>query len=79
MTILTTADLRKTLLAAIEKVESGAMDGKEARDIAILADKVIQLSLLELKYSETLSRLDKEGQGISPGPLLLSDKRKGDL
>lgn len=73
MTITTTADLRESLLKAIEGVEAGTMDSKTARDIAALADKVIQVSMLELKYSEVVSKLDRQDQGITPGPLMLTN------
>lgn len=72
----TTEDLRNTLMNAIDKVEAGQMDDKTARTIATLADKVISTAKLELEYSLAVSRLDKDDQGISPGPLLLTRKQE---
>jgi hypothetical protein len=72
----TTEDLRNTLMNAIEMVESGEMEDKTARTIATLADKVINTAKLELEYSLTVSRLDKDDQGISTGPLLLTRKQE---
>lgn len=71
----TTEDLRMTLFDCIEKVKTGKMHHKDARAITVLADKVIQTAKLEMEYAETLSRLDKDGQGVSPGPMLLAQPR----
>jgi len=65
--------LRETLFDTLEKVKSGEIDPSEAKAIALLADKIIDTAEIELKYSEIVSKLDKEDQGISPGPLLLTD------
>ena len=73
----TTATLRATLLDAIEQVRAGTMEPRRAKAIADLADQVIGTADLELRYSQIVSRLDKENQGISPGPLLLTGKGDG--
>lgn len=71
----TTEDLRKTLFDCIENVKTGKMHHQDARAVTALADKVIQTAKLEMEYAETLSRLDKEGQGVSPGPMLLTQQK----
>ena len=70
----TTASLRGVLLDSIERVRSGGMEPREAKAIADLADRIIETADLELRYSEIVSRLDKDDQGISPGPLLLTSE-----
>lgn len=72
MSIKTTQTLREILFDAIEKVRDGKMDKANAREIGTLADRIIQTAEIELRYSLAVSRLDKDGQGISPGPLLLT-------
>lgn len=68
----TTATLREILFEALEKVKAGDMQAREAKAMADLSDRIIRTAEIELKYSEVVSRLDKEDQGISPGPLLLT-------
>ena len=70
----TTEDLRTTLLDAIDDVKAGKMPSGQARDIANLADKVLATVKLEMDYSKTLSQLDKQDQGISSGPILLTQQ-----
>lgn len=72
----TTQTLRETLFDCIEKVRSGTMSPSDARTIATLADKIIDSAELELRYSETVSKLDREGQGITTGPLLLTNGKE---
>lgn len=72
MSAKTTQTLREILFDAIEKVRDGKMDRAAAREIGTLADRIIQTAEIELRYSLAVSRLDKDGQGISPGPLLLT-------
>ena len=74
MSTRTTQDLRAILFDAIEKVRNGTMERAVAREIGVLADRIIQTAEIELRYSLTVSRLDKDGQSISPGPLLLTDE-----
>ena len=68
----TTEDLREILFTAIDDVSSGKIEPKQAKEIANLATKIINSAELELKYSSVVSILDKQGQGISPGRLLLT-------
>ncbi|MGB5830854.1 MAG: hypothetical protein WBG92_02530 [Thiohalocapsa sp.] len=68
----TTADLRDMLFDAMEPVRDGSMASRDAKAIADLADKILDSAEMELKYSQVVSRLDKEDQGVSPGPLLLT-------
>jgi len=70
----TTQDLRQTLFDAIEAVSSGKMETKDALTISKLADNIIKTADLELRYSKTCSELDMENQGITTGPILLTDK-----
>ena len=72
MTGKTTQTLREILFDAIERIRAGTLDKAEAREIGTLADRIIQTAEIELRYSLAVSRLDKDGQGISPGPLLLT-------
>lgn len=39
---------------------------------AVLSAEIIKTAQLELQYSLTVSRLDKQDQGVSPGPLVLT-------
>ena len=71
----TTEDLRQILFDCIEKVKDGSMGSSEAKAVTSLADKIIQSAKLELEYAQTVSRLDKEDQGINPGPLMLTNKK----
>lgn len=68
----TTEDLRQTLFDAIDAVKVGSMEIRVASSIVKLAEKIIQTAQLELEYSQTCSRLDKQDQGISTGPILLT-------
>lgn len=69
----TTESLRATLFETLHKVLSGAIEPTHADRVVKLADKIIQTADLELRYAETLSKLDKDGQGINPGPMLLTN------
>lgn len=71
----TTEDLRSTLFDCIDAVKNGTMDPSEAKAVTALADKVIQTAKLEMEYAETLSRLDKDDQGVSVGPMLLTQQK----
>lgn len=73
-TARTTETLRSLLFDAIEAVRAGTMDTNKAKSIALLAEKMIATADLELRYSEVVSKLDKDDQGITPGPLLLTGK-----
>ena len=68
----TTADLRATLFDCIEKVKSGQMAPSTAASVCKVSAQIVDTARLELDYSETLSRLDKQDQGITTGPLLLT-------
>jgi hypothetical protein len=71
----TSEDLRETLFDTIEKVRSGAMEPKEANTIAALADRIIKTVEVELDYALACSKLDKQDQGVNPGPLLLTQEK----
>lgn len=73
---MTTADLRAKLLDALDAVREGKLSATDAKAIANLAETAIATAELELRYSETLSKLDKDGQGVASGPLLLTGARK---
>lgn len=68
----TSEDLRETLFDTIEKVRNREMDPKDANTIASLADRIIKTVEVELDYALACSKLDKQDQGVSPGPLLLT-------
>ncbi|MCK5127680.1 MAG: hypothetical protein KAR42_15590 [candidate division Zixibacteria bacterium] len=70
----TTETLRSILFETIEKVQNRSIDYQEAKAIGDLADRIIKTADLELKHAATVSKLDKEGQGITPGKLLLTQK-----
>jgi hypothetical protein len=71
----TTEDLRTTLFECIQKVKDGSMAPNEAKAITTLADKIIQSAKLELEVAVTLSKLDKDNQGVDFGPLLLTAQK----
>lgn len=71
----TTETLRGLLFDAIEDVKAGRMDANTAKSIALLAEKMISTAELELRYSEVVNKLDQDGLGISPGPLLLTNEK----
>ncbi len=71
----TTADLREILFQTMERVAAGEIDPKEAREVSNLATRIIDSARLELDYSQTLSRLDRDGQDIATGPVLLTDQQ----
>jgi hypothetical protein len=70
----TTETLRGILFDALDKVLSGEMGSAEARSVSLMADKIIDTAELELQYAAMVSRLDKDEQGISPGPILLTSR-----
>lgn len=72
----TTETLRATLFDVIDKVIDGSLDTDSAKVVGIMADKIIATAELELKHSETVSRLDAQGQGINTGTLLLVNKNE---
>lgn len=76
MTHRTTETLRESLFQAIEDVRTGAIDRFQAREIGNLADKIVKSAEIELRYALTLSNLDRQDQGISPGPLLLTKSKE---
>lgn len=69
----TTADLRELLFQTMDDVRAGKITTSQARAIADQADKIIATADLELRYSAMVSKLDKDGQSISPGKILLTD------
>lgn len=71
----TTESLRRTLFEAIRDIRSGRMDERTGQVIAQLADRIIKTADLELRYAQTVSLLDKQDQGVSPGPVLLAHKK----
>ena len=70
----TTETLRSTLFEVIKGLKAGNIEADDAKVIAILADRIIKTAELEIKYAETVSRLDLADTGVSPGPLLLTNK-----
>lgn len=73
----TTEDLRRILFDCIEKVQAGTMDHLGAREVATLADRIIKTAEIEIRYALACSTLDRQEQGISPGPLLLTNRKEG--
>lgn len=73
--VRTTETLRASLFDTLEAVRSGKMDPHQASAVAKVAEKIIQTAQLELEYAEMVSRLDKMGQGVSPGPLVLTNRQ----
>lgn len=69
----TTASLRELLFESIEAVKGGSMVVEQAKSVALLAEKIIGTARLELEYAMTVSHLDSQEQGISPGPILLTN------
>ena len=69
----TTKDLRQALFDTIEGVTKGTIETKDALAISKLADNIIKTADLELRHAQVISTLDKDDQGITPGPLLLTD------
>lgn len=70
----TTADLRDFLWETMEGVRAGELSTQQAKAIAEGADKIIATAELELKYAAICSELDRQDQGISPGPILLTQQ-----
>ncbi|MDE2020645.1 MAG: hypothetical protein KGJ13_09945 [Patescibacteria group bacterium] len=68
----TTESLRASLFDAIDAVKAGKMDAQDANAICNLAEKIIKSASLEIQYALTCSKLDAQGQGVSPGKLLLT-------
>ena len=69
----TTQTLRETLIDCINEVRSGRMESKQARDISALAGRVIETAKLEIEFAVNQSKLDRDDQGISAGPILLGE------
>lgn len=69
----TTESLRSDLFDVIKELREGTMDAETANQIVKVSDQIIKTADIELKYAQTLSQLDKEGQGIEPGKMLLAD------
>lgn len=76
MTNRTTESLREMLFSAIENIADGKMDPDDGKVISLLSERIIKSAELEIKFSETTSRLDKEDQGINIGPVLLTSEKK---
>lgn len=74
MSTKTTADLRAMLFETLEDVKAGRVDTATAKTVASLASEIVKTAELELRYAQTLSRLDRDQQGIIPGPMLLVSK-----
>jgi len=68
----TTEDLRHTLFDCINQIKSGCMEPEDGKVIAALSNQIVQTAKLELEYAETVSKLDADKQGVTPGPLLLA-------
>lgn len=74
-TAYTTNDLRKTLLDTIEDLRQGKVETKKAVQIANLAEKVIRVSDLELRYADLrvkLSNKTTNPEDIQPGHMTLA-------
>lgn len=71
----TTEDLRETLFDCIEQVKAGTLDTKQSREVVNLAKVVLDSARLELDHSQLLSRLDKDGQEVKTGPILLTQMK----
>lgn len=76
MTQRTTEDLRAMLFSAMERVDNGTMEPRAAKELSTLADRIIKTAEIELRYALVCSQLDRDEQGINPGPLLLTNKSK---
>lgn len=72
----TTADLRDEMFRTIEGVRNGSITPAAAKAVGHLAEKIIDTADLEMRFSELVSRLDKDDQGIHPGPILLTGRRQ---
>jgi len=70
----TTESLRETLFDTLDKLTKREIDVSEATAITKIADSIIKTADIELKYAATVDKLDAHDQGISPGPLLLTNK-----
>jgi hypothetical protein len=75
MTKRTSEDLREILFDSIDRVRQGSMEPKEAAIISNLADRIIRTVEVELNYALACSKLDKDDQGVSPGPLMLTQDK----
>jgi hypothetical protein len=73
----TTATLRETLLTAIERVLNGSLESRDALAIAKLSSEVVKTAELEMRYTGLVDSLDSSGNGNTPGPLLLTDRKTG--
>lgn len=73
---MTTQDLREILIETIRDLRAGNIRTSDARAVGDLAEKILNTADLELRYALTISKLDKDNQGVSPGPLLLTDASK---
>lgn len=69
----TTESLRNDLFGVIDDLREGKIDHETAGQIVKLSDQIIKTADLELKYAETVSKLDKDNQGITPGRMMLVD------
>ena len=74
----TTETLRKTLFSTIDGLLEGTVSEKAASQVANLAEKIVKTADLEMRYSEHLDKLDRSETGISPGAMLLTQKRESD-
>lgn len=65
----TTETLRKTLFDTIEGVITGDIEEKKAMAIANLSSQIVKTGDLEMRYSDHVTRLDKND--MTPGPMVL--------
>lgn len=71
----TTDDLRQTLLDTIEDLRAGTIETKKAVQVANLAEKVIRVSDLELRYADLRVKLSDKTTNpddIQPGHMILA-------
>lgn len=71
----TTESLRETLFDTLDQLSTGETTPQQAAQVANLAQVIIKTAELEIKYVLTLDKLDRGEQGLSPGPLLLAQRR----
>jgi len=72
----TTESLRSDLFEVMRDLRNGKIDPEMAAQVVRVSDQIIKTADLELKYAQTLSQLDKDGQKIEPGRMLLADDTK---
>jgi len=75
----TTNDLRQTLLDTIEDLRAGKIETKKAVQVANLAEKVIRVSDLEMRYAGLMVELSNKQtnpHNIKPGAMTLAITKK---